>query len=176
MVKLKVMKPYVFLFAIALLVLSCKNETKNKDVQGTIITEPKFEKLAAMEWLLGSWVNEDADAISKETWTKQNDSTFTSFSYTQVANDTVFAETVTLQQKDGELLFKVLTFNQNDDQTVTFTMLPSENGQHIFENKNHDFPSQIVYTNPVKDSLHVWILGAANGETRKIDFYFKREN
>ena len=88
----------------------------------------------------------------------------------------VFAETMALEQKADSLLLTVATANQNDKKPVTFKMISSENGQFTFENKDHDFPQRIIYTNPAKDSLHAWIEGIVNGESKKVDFYFSRNH
>jgi len=69
----------------------------------------------------------------------------------------------------------VATANQNDEKPVTFKLVSSENGQFTFENKDNDFPERIIYTNPVKDSLHAWIEGSVNGEAKRIDFSFSRK-
>ena len=141
----------------------------------TEIVAKNFEKINQLQWLLGSWTNRTDNKFSRETWSKQNDSTFSGFSYTVVDNDTVFAETMMLQQKDGNLLFTAAVPNQNDELPVTFKLIPSEKGQFVFENKNHDFPERIFYTNPTKDSIHAWIEGTINGEKKVVNFPFSRE-
>lgn len=169
------MKKYLFLLLGILVMNSCKNnsEVKNSEI---VISTKNFEKIDQLDWLLGTWVNETGEEFSQETWSKENDSMFSAFSFTQVANQTEFAETMALELKGENLLLTVATANQNDEEPVTFKMISSEEGQFTFENKNHDFPERIIYSNPVKDSLHAWIEGTINGEAKKVDFYFSRKN
>ncbi len=168
------MKKYLLFVLFPVLLNSCKNNSKTENSE-TEITEENFEKIAQLQWLLGTWTNESGEEFSQETWSKENASSFTAFSFTQVGKETVFSETMALEQKGDSLLLTVLTANQKDEKPVTFKMVSSENGQFTFENKNHDFPERIIYTNPVKDSLHAWIEGTVNGEAKKVDFYFSRK-
>ncbi len=93
----------------------------------------------------------------------------------QKGKETVFAETMALEQKGENVLLTVVTVNQNDEKPVTFKMISSEKGLVTFENKEHDFPQRITYSNPAKDSLHAWIEGTVNGEPKKIDFHFSKQ-
>jgi len=165
------MKKYFLLICIPLFLNSCKN---NSESEKAVLTE-NSEKIDQLQWLLGTWINENGEEFSQESWSQENPSTFTAFSFTQVGKETVFAETMALEQKADSLLLTVATANQNEKKPVTFKMVSSEKGKFIFENKNHDFPQRIVYTNPAKDSLHAWIEGNVNGEAKRVDFSFSRK-
>lgn len=78
------------------------------------------------------------------------------------------------ENKDG--VFMTVNVPNQNDAPVTFKMIPSEAGIFTFENKAHDFPKRISYSNLVKDYIHAWIEGNVEGEDRKVDFYFEREN
>lgn len=169
------MKKYLLLILLATILHSCKNNSEAEKLETEMASE-KFDKIDQLQWLLGTWINENEEEFSQETWSKETPSTFTAFSFTQVGKETVFAETMALEQKADSLLLTVVTANQNEKKPVTFKLVSSENGQFTFENKKHDFPQRIVYTNPVKDSLHAWIEGSENGEPRKIDFSYSRKN
>lgn len=169
------MKKSIFLLLTILFVFSaCKNKSEDLENSEEMFAENQYEKLQELNWVLGEWINKEEDEYSKETWIQDNDSTFSAFSYTQVGLDTVFAENLVLEQKGENLFLTAIAYNQNDDLPVTFKKIPSEKGLFAFENKNHDFPERIIYTNPVKDSIHAWIEGTVNGEPRKVDFYFER--
>jgi hypothetical protein len=169
------MKKHLLLLLLLALLNSCKN-TSEAEKAKTEVVDKKFEKIDQLQWLLGTWTNESGEEFSQETWSKENDSTYTAFSFTQVKNETVFAETMALEQKAENLFLTVAAANQNDEQPVTFKMVSSENGQFTFENKNHDFPERIIYTNPVNDSLHAWIEGTVKNEAKKVDFRFSRKS
>lgn len=165
------MKKLFLLIFIPFLLNSCKNNSETENSLATGNTE----KIDQLKWLLGTWINENGPEFSQESWSQENPSTFTGFSFTQVGKETVFAETMALEQKADSLLLTVATANQNEKKPVTFKLVSSEKGQFTFENKTHDFPQRIVYTNPVKDSLHAWIEGAENGESKRIDFSYSRK-
>src|SRR5690554_5381739 len=156
------MKRYLLFLFLPFLIVSCKNNSETEHPE-TEIASHNFEKLEQLQWLLGSWVNEFTPEFSKESWIKENDSTFSAYSFTTVNQDTVFAERMVIQQKKENVLMTVAQA-PNYENPVIFRLISSENGEFVFENKNHDFPQRIVYTNPVKDSLHAWIEGPLEGE------------
>lgn len=165
------MKKYLLLI---LLLNSCKNNSETEKGETEIVVR-NFEKIEEVKWLLGTWVNEFTPEFSQESWTKENDSTFSAFSFTLVHNDTVFSETMSLQQKDGNLLLTVVEVNPNEAVPVTFRLVSSDKRKFVFENKKHDFPKRIIYTHPVKDSLHAWIEGPVDGENKQLHFHFSKE-
>ena len=126
--------------------------------------------------MLGVWEHSTASEYSKETWQQENDSTYTGFSYSQAEKDTVFAESLQLQQKDGAVYLDVVAYKQNNDEAVTFEMVSNTQKEFVFENPLHDFPKRIVYSNPTRDSIHAWVEGRVQGEMKKIDFYFRRNS
>ncbi|MBT0609041.1 DUF6265 family protein [Aequorivita echinoideorum] len=168
------MKHILFFIAILCMLGSCKNEEDKNRTESSKV-QRNTEKIDQLKWLLGTWVNENGAEFSQESWSRENDSVFTAFSFTQMGGETVFAETIALQEKGKNLLFTVATANDPNAQPVTFRMISSEDGKFIFENKNNDFPQRIIYSNPGQDSLHAWIEGTENGEFKKIEFKFSRE-
>lgn len=169
------MKKLLLLFLALIILNSCKNNS-DAEKPKTEITSEKFEKIDQLQWLLGTWINQNGEEFSQETWSQESPSSFTAFSFTQVGKETVFAETMALEQKADSLLLTVATAKPEQEKPVTFKLISSENGQFTFENKNHDFPQRIIYTNPAKDSLHAWIEGTLNGEAKKVDFSFSRKD
>ena len=81
-----------------------------------------------------------------------------------------------IQQSADNVVLTVSSPNQNKENPVFFKLLPVENEVFAFENKEHDFPKKISYSNPVKDSIYAWIEGEIDNAHKKIDFYFKRSN
>jgi len=168
------MKFILLIISIFIFLVSCKNSTQYKEAISEEVSESNFDKINKLEWILGTWIHNSNKEFSQEQWKKINDSTYKAFSYTTVENDTVFAEELQLQQKSDKLYLTVIAYNQNEDKPVTFTLIPSEGKEFTFENKKHDFPQRITYSNPVSDSIHAWISGNVEGKERKIDFYFER--
>jgi hypothetical protein len=169
------MKKYFLFILFPLLLNSCKNNSEVEKSETEIVAKSS-EKIDELQWLLGTWINQKGEEFSQETWSQESPSSFTAFSFTQVGKETVFAETMALEQKADSLLLTVATAKPEQEKPVTFKLISSENGQFTFENKNHDFPQRIIYTNPAKDSLHAWIEGTVNGEAKKVDFSFSRKN
>jgi hypothetical protein len=164
------MRRVAIVMSVLVLFFSCKNEVKKEVVSEQV----KFNKIGELQWLEGDWTNINDESRSYEEWTQLNDSTLSAFSYVMVENDTVFVEVVNLQERLNEVFFTVKVPDQNDSDAVTFKLIPSEKGIFTFENKAHDFPKRITYSNPVKDSIHAWIDGVVEGESRRIDFLYKR--
>ena len=171
------MKSINIVLILFMTLVSCKNETKEKENVNLTGTDSakSFEKVEQLQWLVGHWTNSTQERQSHENWTRENDSTLKAHSFTIVDNDTVFAERVSIQQNGEELYFTAIAYDQNDNQPVAFKMIASEKGVFTFENPDHDFPTRISYSNPVKDSIHAWIEGSVEGQARKVDFYFKRD-
>lgn len=169
------MKKYALLIFFTIIFYSCKNNTEEKNSKVEIVSG-NSDEIGKLQWLLGTWINESGEEYSQETWSKENDSTYTAFSFTQVGNETVFAETMALQQKSKNLLLTVANSVPTKESPVTFKMISSDGRLVVFENKNHDFPKRITYKNVANDSLHAWIEGQINGETKKVDFHFSRKN
>lgn len=169
------MKKYIFLVFLPLAMYSCKNNSENGN-SDAIIANKKYEKIEQLEWLLGTWIHDSGTEFSQESWSKENDSTFTGFSFTQVGEETVFAETMALEQKGDRFLLTVAAANEDGSSPVTFRFTSSENGHFAFENKSNAFPERITYSNPAKDSLHAWIEGRVNDESKKVEFNFSRKD
>ncbi|MFT5824478.1 MAG: hypothetical protein ACI8ZM_005746 [Crocinitomix sp.] len=162
----------VFILSVLTLFFSCKNEVKKEVVSD----EKKTSKIVELDWLQGNWTNINDESQSYEKWTQINDSTLSAFSYVMVENDTVFVEVVSLQERFNDVFFTVKVPDQNDAEEVTFKLIPSEEGVFTFENKAHDFPKRITYSNPVKDSIHAWIEGVVEGELKRADFQYRRDS
>ncbi|MBI9053733.1 MAG: hypothetical protein JEY96_07930 [Bacteroidales bacterium] len=156
------MKKVLAIVGISILLVSCNSKDINK---------PEIEKL---KWLIGNWENISNEMEMYESWEKKNDTVFYGESFALVNSDTVFAETMLLEQNGNDLLLTPTTKNQNDGNSITFKLISSEGDKFIFENKEHDFPQRIVYSNPQPDSIFAYIEGTQDGEYRKSDFPFKR--
>ena len=169
------MKNTLLLLLVTLLIISCKTESKKVVTNELVSEEISYDKIKQLTWLEGNWTNISEKSQSYEAWSIENDSTLVSLSYTTVKGDTVFIETMSLQENRKGVFMTVNVPDQNEA-PVTFTMIPSKKGVFTFENELHDFPKRITYSNPVEDSIHAWIEGIVEGEDRKVDFYFERSN
>ncbi|MES2411479.1 MAG: DUF6265 family protein [Bacteroidota bacterium] len=133
---------------------SCKNNS----------SENKFGKLEKMNWLIGNWEQKLPDGILKETWTKQNDSTFSGDSYFINTKDTVHFESIKLVQKAEELTYNATVVGQNEDEPVAFNLTSDVNNTFTFENPAHDYPRKITYKKVASDRLIATISGKQQGK------------
>ncbi|MCF6128753.1 DUF6265 family protein [Flavobacterium sp. AS60] len=146
------MKTTLGILSIMLLV-SCQNKS-----------EKKFDKLEKMNWLVGNWEQKLPDGTLKETWTKQNDSTFSGDSYFINTKDTVHFESIKLTQKDDELTYIATVIGQNNDEPVSFKLTSDADNTFAFENPTHDYPQKITYKKVNETSLIATISGKQQGK------------
>lgn len=146
------MKTTLGILLIALLV-SCQNKS-----------EKKFGKLEKMNWLIGNWEQSLPDGTLKETWTMQNDSTFSGDSYFINTKDTVHFESIQLVQKAEELTYIATVVGQNNEQPVAFKLTSDTDDTFTFENPAHDYPQKISYKKVSGTSLIASISGKQQGK------------
>lgn len=78
-----------------------------------------------------------------------------------------------IQEKEG-LVYIPTVKDQNVGLPIRFALASISNSQLVFENKEHDFPQMITYTQINSDSLVAEISGVENGKERKESFPMKR--
>jgi len=167
------MKKILYLSAILMMtVVSCKKETT---IEKTAEPEKKFAELEKANWFLGKWGNKSEEGNLSENWKKLNDSTFFGESYFEIKGDTVFAEHVSLEERNGKLSYVVTVPNQNDEKPVAFEL--TENSAHklVFENPKHDYPNIIIYNQIGNDSLVAEIRGMKDGKKKNEFFWMKKK-
>ena len=136
--------------------------------------DPSAIQLSQLNWLIGQWKNVDGDYTTYEIWEKNNDKLFSGKSFSIKDVDTIFYESITLQQNGEELYYIPTVRGQNENAPVPFKFSKLVEGEYFFENKEHDFPQQIVYKNPQPDFLCARIQGKKDGKDRREDFNFVR--
>jgi hypothetical protein len=134
-----------------------------------------YEKIEAINWMIGDWEAKVQGSDLQESWTKIDDSTLLGESYFVKDGDTLFTESMTIHERKGILSFNTLVDNPNEGDTIQFVMIKNGDRKVQFENLLHDFPQQVVYTSPTKDSLNAYIDGNLNGNYERIDFLMKKK-
>jgi hypothetical protein len=81
-----------------------------------------------------------------------------------------------LECENGNLYYRVLTIGQSQRDIISFKLVQENDNVYVFENKAHDFPQQIIYTQVNQDSLYAKIEGYENGTFRREGFPMKRIN
>lgn len=149
---------YFAIIALLVFFVACKKE------------ENRFDKLEKTNWLLHIWENNTSDGVFSEKWIQKNDSTFYGESYFIANQDTLFAETLQMIQRDTNVVLIITVPNQNEEKPVTFNLTSVTEKEFVFENPTHDFPKMIRYTLVNQDSIYAEI----SGDGKKQGFPFKK--
>jgi hypothetical protein len=147
------------LLALVIGCLSCQQKTS-------------YTELEKANWFLGRWENKTPEGTFSEEWKVENDSVLKGESYFINGKDTLFAETVRLEQQKKDLFYIVTVPNQNEEKPVAFKLTSSTADYLVFENPEHDFPKKITYKLVTRDSLYAEI----SGDGKKQGFPFKKVN
>lgn len=148
-----------------LLVFICSNASAQfqlKDMQG-------------LYGLNGTWESPRKNGLLIEQWTFKNDSTLQGYSFIIKNSDSIPQEKALLQYRNGNIQFIASAAAQNNEQPVAFSLIAINNGQYLFENKQHDFPQQISYQLLSSDSMQAFISGPMEGVQQKVDFHFSKQ-
>ena len=156
----------VFIWSASILMfISCQNKS-----------EKKFDKLEKMNWLLGNWENEMPEGVLTETWTKENDSTFSGTTYFIInKKDTVHSEAIILKQLNDELIYRPTVKGQNNDEPVDFKLSSESENSFSFENPKHDYPQKIVYKKVNETNLVATISGMQQGKQSTESYQMKKK-
>jgi len=104
---------------------------------------PLFVKLS---FLNGTWSFKTDNGSIVESWKWINNSQLEGFSYSiSLSGYSTLLETIQLNELEGDILFIPTWFGEGNNTKVAFKLISSENNTFVFENKEHDFPSRIIY-------------------------------
>ena len=79
-------------------------------------------------------------------------------------------ESVLIREQDGVLAYES---HPSGQPFAVFLSTAVEENSVVFENPRHDFPQRIGYRRD-GDSLLAWIEGPRNGQTRRVEFPYRR--
>jgi hypothetical protein len=163
-VNLKNLAAGIVIFAFIGIISSCKEE-KSAD-------QKIFDTLSPIE---GTWVMAFDSSSVIEIWKRVNDSKYEAKSYEVNGNDSLLSETIELTLRDEGIYYAPVVFNQNDGQPVEFKLTSGENGNFVFENPKHDFPTKITYHFVDSNHLKASVSGMIRGEMRSLDLDYVRQ-
>jgi len=130
--------------------------------------------LKSFDFMLGKWEMKIKGGKMVEHWQQHRDS-LTGQSYRfKASGDSFLTESIVLKKIKGDWHFCVTGYEKNNLGTTNFKLISSQNNTLTFENKQHDFPQQIVYQNKGKFELLAWIQGDIGGKKQKLEFPYKR--
>jgi hypothetical protein len=128
----------------------------------------------ALHGLVGLWKMETSRGVLYEEWQLQNDHQLNGRSFKINNADTIVLERITLSLQGHSINYSPVVSNQNNGQTVHFTLISATNQHYIFENKTHDFPQRIIYKLGSNKVLQARIEGTRNGKQMASDFNYSR--
>lgn len=152
------------------ILVSCNTRTK----QSADLLIKRYPNLEKAGWMIGTWENVSPEGSLTETWKKANDSVYNGRTCFTAGNDTLFTETIRLEEADGSFAYVTAVSNQNGGNPVRFDMTSITDDQIIFENPAHDFPQKITYNRINNDSLVAQISGKRKGKQAFETFPMKR--
>jgi hypothetical protein len=111
------------------LVISCSSSTK------------QFP--SAFSCFEGKWQLENSNTF--EIWQKHD--SFLSGQVIKIKNaDTLLVEQLQIFQDKSNIYYEATVASQNNGKPVRFQLTGQSKNEFQFENSNHDFPKQIIYT------------------------------
>lgn len=148
-----------YLFFILLFASSCSNQNS---------------RLVELNILSGTWVSINGESTFTETWSIINDTLLTATSVMKVGNEIAFSEKIKLVLDNDSIYYIPAVSNQNNGNEIRFSLISKTAKEWIFENKTHDFPTQIIYKIKEKDSLIVKVNGIEHGRQKEYVFRLKK--
>jgi len=135
---------------------------------------PLFEKLSFLD---GKWSLKTDKGRIVESWKWISNSQLEGFSYSiSHSGDSTLLETMKLYELNGDILFMPAGFGEWNNSKVAFKLISADNNAFVFENREHDFPSRIVYKSLSNHKILAWIEGSVYGQFKKIEYPYTREN
>ena len=123
-----------------------------------------------LSWLTGCWTMTRGETMVQEQWLAPLGGTMMGISRTVKGGRTVEHEFLQIRDVNGTLAYVAKPSGQAE---ATFMLTTFSEKEAIFENPAHDFPQRILYRQTA-DGLTARVDGTRNGQTRGIDFVYRR--
>ena len=133
----------------------------------TADTSSGIEQLA---WLQGCWQSVSGDRVVEEQWTGPRAGSMLEVGRTVRGNTLIEYEFVIVRERGERLVYLAHPSGQPSAEFVSMIVSPNE---VVFENAQHDFPQRVGYRRQEAD-LTAWIEDTKDGQTRRIDFHYRR--
>lgn len=121
-------------------------------------------------WLIGKWEAQTKEGKFFEYWSKA-DCKLEAQGGELLKKDTVFKEYLTLTKVGNYWCYLPVVGKQ---QPIAFTLKEWKNRIFVFENKEHDFPQQIIYEYIDKDHFKARVEGTMKGKLIKEVYNMER--
>jgi len=111
----------------------------------------------SIDFLIGTWQIESRDQY--ETWAKDRNNALIGYSYEVRENQEIILETLAIKMIDNQMVYEATVPDQNEGQSIHFTLNPDLGSCFSFENIHHDFPKKIQYHKLSDNEIKIIVLG-----------------
>ena len=122
------------------------------------------------KWLQGCWELSAPNRIVEEMWTLPKGGSLIGVSRTIRDGKLAEYELIVLREQGAQLAYVAHPSGQPQ---ATFLSTRVTESELVFENLAHDFPQQVGYRLN-GHALLAWISGSRDGQTRRLEFPYKR--
>jgi len=129
---------------------------------------PKVDHLA---WLQGCWETISTQRTVEEQWMAPRGGSMIGMSRTVRGGTLIEYEIVVIRQQGNQLAYDA---HPSGQPSAVFLSNIVSDAMVVFENPQHDFPQKIGYQRTGPNSLLAWIEGTEKGQTRRIEFPYRR--
>ena len=133
------------------------------------------DPFVGLNQLTGDWRIQASRGVMYESWKNLSAGEMQGRSYKLNGKDTIVFENVRLAKLSEGIFYIPVVSNENDGKPVPFRLISSADKKYVFENKEHDFPQQIVYY--FKDGKHIdaTISGPTENGPKSIVYHFEEK-
>ena len=127
-------------------------------------------QVADLAWMAGSWSQETAGSVVRETWLPPLRDAMAGMTQTHRPGKPPITEFSTITREPARVTFTAYVGGQPP---TAFVLKPGEPGEAVFENLAHDFPQRVIYRRCDAD-LCARIEGIVAGQVQAMDWRYRR--
>jgi hypothetical protein len=127
--------------------------------------------ISRVAWLQGCWEASSPQRTIAEHWMAPHGGSMLGMSRTVRGGRLAAHELIVLREQDDRLAYEA---HPSSQAATVFLSTGVSDTAALFENPEHDFPQRVGYRRIGGDSLLAWIDGTAGGETRRVEFRYRR--
>ena len=124
-----------------------------------------------VRWLQGCWEAASPQRTVEEHWMAPRARSMVGVGRTVRGDSLVEYELIVLREQGDRLLYEA---HPSGQPSAVFPSRAVSDSSVLFENLEHDFPQRIGYQRNGPDALLAWIEGTDNGQTRRVEFSYRR--
>ena len=127
-------------------------------------------QVADLAWMAGSWSQETAKGVVRETWLPPLRDAMAGMTQTHRPGKPPVTEFSTITREPAGVTFTAYVGGQPP---TAFVLKPGKPGEAVFENLAHDFPQRVIYRRCDAD-LCARIEGIVGGQVQAMDWRYRR--